>query len=197
MKQALEMFKSLALIFIVSGLIMAVVFAKTVPIIIEAEKLEKEIALKAMAPEADLVIKVGEWEPYPGRTDEYFNVLTGNEVIGYIISTQGKGYQSFIRILVALNLDFTIRKIHIVWQGETPGFGEEIEDPEFTDRFKGKRLENMELVMLYDPDKIQAVTGVTVSSRAIVSGVRKAIEMAKERLPAKSIEQRDNGGHED
>ena len=184
MKEVLGILKSLTAIFIVAGLLIAVVFANTAPVIIEAERLEKEAALKAMAPEADSIVKAGEWEPYPKKKDEYFNILIGNEVTGYIISTQGKGYQSFIKILVALNLDHTIRRINVVWQGETPGFGEEIEKPEFKDRFTGKMLQQMELVMIDDPDKIQAITGVTVSSKGVVDGVRKALEIAKERFPA-------------
>jgi len=181
MKDTLRIIGGLTIIYIVAGVLMTMVFAKAVPVRIEAEKKEKEIALKAMAPEAEAIIKVGEWEPYPKKRDEYFYINVGGKKTGYIVSTQGKGYQSYIRIFVALNLDHTIRKIDVIWQGETPGFGEEIQKPKFEERFIGKRLSQMRLVTVEDPDAILAVTGATISSRGVVEGLRRALQMIEER----------------
>ncbi len=186
MKEPVKIIASLASLLIIVGLLVAFVFAKTIPIRIEAEKREREIALRAMAPEADAIIPIGTWTPYPRKEDEYFKIKVGDKVTGYIISTQGRGYQSFIRILVAVDLDHTIKRLDVIWQGETPGFGEEIEKPKFTERFTGKRLENMELTMINEPGKIQGVSGATVSARAVVTGARLALEMAKERISEES-----------
>lgn len=186
MKEPVKIIASLTSLLIIVGLLVAFVFAKTIPIRIEAEKREREIALQAMAPEADAIIPIGTWTPYPRKEDTYYQIKVGDKVTGYIISTQGRGYQSFIRILVAIDLDHTIKRLNVIWQGETPGFGEMIEVPKFTERFTGKRLENMELTMVEEPGKIQGVTGATVSARAVVTGARLALEMAKERLTEES-----------
>jgi len=182
MKEPVKIILSLTSLLIIVGLLVAFVFAKAIPVRIEAEKREKEMAIRAMAPGADEIILLGTWTPYPRKEDEYYAIKVGDQVTGYIISTQGRGYQSFIRILVAIDTDYNIKKIRVVWQGETPGFGEEIEKPRFIDRFIGKRLENMQITMVEEPGKIQGVSGATVSARAVVEGVRLALEMAKERL---------------
>jgi electron transport complex protein RnfG len=185
MREPVKIIASLTALLIVAGLLVAFVFAKTIPIRIEAEQREKEMAIRAMAPEADVITLLGTWTPYPKKprkVEEYYKVVTNDKIVGYIISTQGRGYQSYIRILVAIDVDHTIKEINVVWQGETPGFGEEIQKPRFIERFTGKRLENMEITMIEEPGKIQAVTGATVSSRAVVEGVRLALELAKDRL---------------
>lgn len=182
MKEPVKIVASLTSLLVVAGLLVTFVFAKTIPVRLKAEKKEKEIAIQAMAPEADAIIPLGTWMPYPKKEDEYYKIEVGGKSGGYIISTQGKGYQSYIKILVAIDLDHTIKKINVIWQGETPGFGEEIVKPRFAERFIGKRLGHMEVVTIDDPDKIQAISGATFSSRGVVEGVRRSLEMAKERL---------------
>jgi len=181
MKEAYRIIGGLTILYIIAGVLMGIVFVNAVPVRIEAEKKEKEIALKAIEPQADDIALAGSWEPYPKKKDEYFNVNVGGKTTGYIISTQGKGYQSFIKIFVSVGLDHTIRKISVIYQAETPGFGEEIQKPKFEERFIGKRLAQMRLVMVEDPDGILAVSGATISSRGVVEGVRRALEMIEEK----------------
>ena len=66
---------------------------------------------------------------------------------------------------------------------ETPGLGDEIQKDYFKNQFKGKSIDNLVVVKTETPDKIQAITGATISSRAVTEdGVRKGVEMLKEKL---------------
>jgi len=93
------------------------------------------------------------------KPNEYYEAKKGNKTIGYIASTVGKGYSSYIKILVSTDLDIKIKSINILSHQETPGLGDEIEKDDFKRQFGGKALENIELVKVETKDKIQAISG--------------------------------------
>lgn len=180
MKEMIKITISLVVIFVTAGVIMASVFAKTAPIMAEAQRREKEEALKRLMPEAEKITEAGKWEPF-GKHAEYYEGKKGNDTIGYIASTYGKGYSSYISILVAVDPDMKVKKISILSHGETPGLGDEIEQEYFKKRFEGKALEQLEVVKTETTDKIQAISGATISSRAVTNGVREAVKLLKEK----------------
>jgi electron transport complex protein RnfG len=178
-----EMFKitiSLVIIFVAAGVIMASVFAKTSPIKIEAEKREKEEALKKLMPEAEAIKEAGKWEPF-GKHAEYYEGIKDGKAVGYIASTYGKGYSSYISILVAVDPALKVKQISILDHGETPGLGDEIEQEYFRKRFEGKSLDQLVVVKVEGTDKIQAISGATISSRAVTNGVKEAVKLLKEK----------------
>lgn len=172
----LKIIISLFAIFVAAGLILSYVFAKTSPVRYWAEVKEKEEALKKMAPEADKIDEAGKWTIHE-KENEYYEAKKGDKVIGYIISTVGKGYSSYIKILVSTDPDLKIKSINILSHGETPGLGDEIEKESFKKQFEGKALENIELVKVETKDKIQAISGATISSRAVTNGIKEAMAM--------------------
>jgi len=180
MKEMLRITITLVIIFVAAGMIMASVFSKTAPIMAEAQKREKEEALKRLMPDADSIIEAGKWEPLHKHA-EYYEAKKGNDVIGYIASTYGKGYSSYISILVAVDPSMRVRKISILSHGETPGLGDEIEQEYFKKRFEGKSIEQLEVVKVEGTDRVQAISGATISSRAVTNGVREAVKLLKER----------------
>jgi electron transport complex protein RnfG len=110
----------------------------------------------------------------------------GPAEIGYIVEGYGKGYSSYIHVLASIDNDFLLKKIKIQGHGETPGLGDEIEKAYFLDQFEGKGLENLVLVKGETEDKIQAITGATISSRAVTEdGVRNGVKMVIEKLSGK------------
>jgi len=71
-------------------------------------------------------------------------------------------------------LDFNILE-----HNETPGLGDNAQKPAFRKQFAGKGAELLEVTK--DPsnkENIQAMTGATISSRAVTKGVREAAEKA-------------------
>jgi len=177
MKEMLKITLSLVAIFVVAGLIMGLTYKYTYPVRFQAEKKEKEEALKEMAPDASDPIKVaGNWtadnKPY-----EYFEATTSGKPVAYIASTAGKGYSSYIKMLVSLSPELKIRDVKILGHEETPGLGDQVEDKTFLDQFKGKSLEQIKLVKGETKDNIQAVSGATYSSRGVTKGVKEAAQI--------------------
>jgi electron transport complex protein RnfG len=157
---------NLVVVYLIGGLLLAGVYAKTSPIMYRNAIIEKDRALKKMLPEADKVEKLGDWKIHE-KAAEYFVAKKGDKTIGYIIQSFGKGYSSYINVLIAVAPDFKVLKIDILSHAETPGLGDEIETPEFKGQFVGKSVEQIRLVKTETKENIQAITGVTISSRAV------------------------------
>jgi Na+-translocating ferredoxin:NAD+ oxidoreductase subunit G len=176
MKELLKITLSLVAIFVVAGVIMSVTYKYTYPVRFQAEKKEKEDALKEMAPDAtDPIVAAGVWtvnnKPY-----EYYRATARGRSVAYIASTAGKGYSSFIKMLVSLSPDLKIREVKILGHEETPGLGDQVEDRSFLDQFRGKTLSQIVLVKGDTKENIQAVSGATYSSRGVTNGVKDAVQ---------------------
>jgi electron transport complex protein RnfG len=177
MKDLMRITLSLVAIFVVAGLIMGLTYRFAYPVRFQAEKKEKEEALKEMAPDATDPIKVaGNWSA-DNKSYEYFEATAGGKLVAYIASTAGKGYSSYIKMLVSLNPDFKVRDVKILGHEETPGLGDQVEDRSFLDQFKGKSLDQIKLVKVETKENIQAVSGATYSSRGVTKGVKDAAQM--------------------
>ncbi len=144
------------------------------------KKLRKAGASEVLERSTKRVRKKGDWEPWHKHA-EYFEVVEDGDVVGYIVEGYGKGYSSYIHLLAAVTPDFRIRKINVISHAETPGLGDEIELAEFKDQFRGKTLEQLEVVKGETDDKIQAITGATISTRAVTNGVRDGLLMLMEK----------------
>ncbi len=165
-KDIIKITLNLVIVYLVGGLILAAVYAKTSPIMFLNNKIAKEKALKGLVPEADTIDKIGDWTIH-GKSAEYYIAKKGDGNIGYVIQSFGKGYSSYINVLVAVDNDLKIQKIEILSHAETPGLGDEIETEAFKGQFKGKALEQIKLVKEETTENIQSITGVTISSRAV------------------------------
>ncbi|MFH1639186.1 MAG: FMN-binding protein [Chloroflexota bacterium] len=111
--------------------------------------------------------------------NDIYVILDGNgNTIGYAFKAMGTGYGGDISIMVALEDANTVKGIAIVSQSETPGLGSRITLPAFAEKFVGKKIENIKLTA--DGGEIDAITGSTVSSRAVVDAIRNtALEKVK------------------
>jgi len=176
MKDMMKITLSLVMIFIGAGLIMGVTYKFTSPIKFKAEKKEKEEALKEMAPTAtDPITPAGKWSVH-SRNFEYYAATASGKPVAYISSTAGKGYSSFIQMLVSLDTDLKINEVKVLSMNETPGLGEQVLAKSFLDQFKGKPLSQIVLIKGETKENIQAITGATISSRGVTNGVKDAVQ---------------------
>ena len=176
MKDMLKITLSLVAIFIAAGLIMGITYKYTSPIKFKAEKKEKEEALKEMAPDAtDPITPSGKWTVH-NKNFEYYEAKTGGKPVAFIASTAGKGYSSFIQMLVSLSPDLKIRDLKVLGMNETPGLGDQVLEKNFLDQFKGKALSQIVLIKGETKDNIQAISGATISSRGVTNGVKDAVQ---------------------
>ncbi len=181
-KDIIKITLNLVVIYVIGGLILAGVYAKTEPVKVMKAYQEKQAALKEMMPEANSVEKLGVWKPHD-KEAAYYAAKKDGKTIGYIIETYAKGYSSYINMLIAVNDAYTVEKLNILDQKETPGLGDEVQQPYFQKQFAGKTLDHLIVRKLPTEVDIQAVSGATISSRAVTEdGVKKGIEMLKDKL---------------
>lgn len=131
--------------------------------------------------------KVADWTPW-GKHAEVYEVREGGELKAYIVETRGKGYSSIMPIYIAIAPDLVVQKIRILSHGETPGLGDEIMEDWFHNQFMGKDLDHLVVIKGETEDKIQAITGATISTRAVTQGVRDAILLIKEQYRGEEVQ---------
>ena len=112
--------------------------------------------------------------------DEYYEIYSGGAITGYTFIAKGQGYGGEISILVGINTDFAIKKITIISNTETPGLGKKISENLFIDQFAG--LSSNEISLVKDGGNIDAITGATISSRAVVNAVKSELEIMVEKI---------------
>lgn len=177
MKEMIRITLGLVVIFVGAGMIMGGTFKVTSPVKFIAEQREKEEALKEMAPEATEPIKTaGTWEVHR-KNYEYFTATANGAPVAYIASSAGKGYSSYIKLLVSIDRDLRIKNLKVLSHQETPGLGDQILEEPFLDQFKGKELTKIVLLKTDTTEYIQAISGATISSRAVTEGVKDAVQL--------------------
>lgn len=155
---------------LISGCIIAVVFYITDPIAQAKTAEMKQQSMQSLVQGAD------QFKPVPDKTD-WFAAEKGGKVIGYVVPSSIKGYGGQIRMLVGVTADGKVIDFTILEANETPGLGDNASKPAFRDQLKDKSADK--LVVVKDPSKkenVQAMTGATISSRAVTLGVRNAVE---------------------
>lgn len=115
-----------------------------------------------------------------GSNDEIAEIQVGMQdgaPIGYALRVISKGYADPIEIMIGVTNEGVVQGIKILASSETPGLGDNASNPAFTDQFKGKNtLLNVLKGDNPGEDEISAITGATITSKAVTEGVNKAID---------------------
>jgi Na+-translocating ferredoxin:NAD+ oxidoreductase subunit G len=111
-------------------------------------------------------------EMFPSMTsltleNDIYVVLENDTTIGYGFVAVGTGYGGEISILVGLENKTAVKGIVIISQNETPGLGSKVAEEPFTSQFAGVDIDDVRF-----GGKIDAITGATISSTAVVEAVR-------------------------
>jgi len=169
---------------------LALLNAKTSPIIAEYKRMEQEQARKEVVPAAS----AGLFVLRDSSTDlpyyEAYSDPEGIQLVGYVFNTVGKGYSSTMETVVGVDLQWKITGIKVTFQQETPGLGTkstEIRygetDPWFQRQFKSKPAELIKVDK--DGGEIQSITGATITSRTITDAIRNNTKLLKEKVTAR------------
>lgn len=100
------------------------------------------------------------------------------EVIGYVISvTSHEGSQADITMSVGIQMDGTLNGYSITSMDETPGLGMLVGEEDFYSQFENKAEESYTVVKSAPSadNEIEAVTGATISSRAVTNAVNASL----------------------
>ena len=104
---------------------------------------------------------------------DLYTPLANGKSLGYAFMATATGYGGAIDILIGLKPDATLCGIKIISQQETPGLGAKIVESSFLAQFKGLSVDEVDLSA--DGGKVDAITGATISSAAVVKGVKEEI----------------------
>jgi electron transport complex protein RnfG len=102
---------------------------------------------------------------YRGRKE---GRLTG---VAFKVSSP-EGYGGTIEVMVGLLPGGAIHGIEVLSHLETPGLGAKIREAKFKDRFKKRNLSNTKWAVKKDAGDIDGITGATISSRAVIKGIK-------------------------
>ena len=164
-KDIIKVTLNLVIVYLIGGFILAFVYANAAPRVFKNNEETEKKALKLLMPEADTNEK-HDWSIHEKHA-KYFIMKKGSDTIGYVVQSFGKGYSSYIDTFIATDKDFKVQKISILHHGETPGLGDEIETDWFKNQFKDKTIEHLKVIKGETKDDIQAISGATISSRAV------------------------------
>lgn len=152
--------------------------------------LENDAARKAVLPAADQFEKLDDGTFSKIHSEAKYNTITeiytaksAGSVVGYAIKVAPKGYGGSVEIMVGVSSDGVIQGIKVGNNNETPGLGKNAATPKFQSQFNGKNWNSQINVIKSGTPKdneIAALSGATITSRAVASGVSQALEAAKE-----------------
>ena len=149
---------------------------------------EETIARKLVLPEAEKFEVKGGCE---------IGLNAAGEVVGFLAKGKAIGYSSTIKVMVGTDEQLAIKGVKVLYQKETPGLGDKIVEikstktwgtvltgkktpkgkPWFAEQFIGKTAP---LKVNKDGGDIDAITGATISSRAVCKAVNEALEIIKD-----------------
>ncbi|MGE4357920.1 MAG: RnfABCDGE type electron transport complex subunit G [Candidatus Omnitrophota bacterium] len=157
----------LMLVCLIASSVLSFTYRKTYPLIIAQKEKEEKEALKTVYPEGE------EFKKF----NDYYVVYKNGKPLGFVLRVSVQGYSGPIDMLVGFNQKGIIRGVRILEQKETPGLGAKIseikygeKEPWFLAQFKGKNAKDLNL------SQINTITGATISSRAVMEGIKKNIE---------------------
>ena len=105
--------------------------------------------------------------------------------IGYVVTVTAKdGSQSTITFSVGIQSDGTVNGYSVTSIAETPGLGMKVQEESFYSQFQGKLVDAFNVVK--NPpagdDEIEAISGATISSKAMANGVNAALTYFRSEL---------------
>jgi electron transport complex protein RnfG len=111
-------------------------------------------------------------------------------VSGYgVTSAVGTGYSGYFSVVFGLDIAGNITSVKILETLETPGLGSKASQPQFIDQFEGKRLDDFKFKVTKDGGDVDAITGATITSRAVCAALEQGLEAFKEKGPGAEAQQ--------
>lgn len=177
----------LTLITLISGLGLGLVYEITKEPIAQAQETAKKEAWQEVFPEAsaddfeltDVDSAIAEQVigdlGVKASVDEVCAVKGGEE--GYVVTvTDSEGYGGDIQITVGITADGTISGISYLSISETAGLGMKATESSFTEQYVGKQAEKFVVSKDGgDGEPIDALSGATITSRAVTGAVNVAL----------------------
>lgn len=181
----------LTAITLVSGLLLGIVYDITKEPIAVAQENAKQEAYRAVLSDASSFETYDEFDAESAAgllaengysSDDITEIAVGKddggETVGYVVNvTSHEGYSGDIQISVGISSDGTVRGIEMLSISETAGLGMKASEAEFKDQFKDKKVEKFSYTKTGEEgdDKIDAISGATITTNAVTNAVDSAL----------------------
>ena len=155
-------------------------------------KIENQVMNLVKGPAIRQILEAADNDPVEDRfkiTDgeEERNIFVGvfdGTADTVVVESSANGYGGKIGMVVAINMvEEKLRGVAVTTHTETPGLGANAKsDPTFAAQFTGKSITDP-FGVTTDGGQISALSGATITSRAVATGVNQAVETYKELKP--------------
>lgn len=139
----------------------------------EQEALKEVISAATFAPTDALVLL-----EVPEVIASAYVALDGDEIVGYCFKVTPSGYGGAIEAIFGVDKSLAITGVSILSHSETAGLGANIVKEEFRNQFQGKTAVTGAAKSSPKETEIQALSGATISSKAIARGADTALAAA-------------------
>jgi len=153
------------------------------------DPIEEQTQLKAQQARMTVLPQAKSFEQVSisGTDAECYAALDGEKrILGYAITTAAKGYGGDVRVMTGIDAaEGKITGVSILSQSETPGLGANAVKPEFTGQYEQALPESgFDVIKNAQPQdgEIEAMTGATITSKAVTGAVNEAISLYTENL---------------
>lgn len=166
MKRIIELGLILMVFCIISAAALSLVYLLTKPTIELYSQQAFEKSLREVVPTASSFREINK------KGMVFYQGVVNGTVAGAAFSAAPQGYSGKIELMVGVDLNGKVAGIKILNQRETPGLGANVIKPVFLRQFIQKSLQDP-----IEPKKdIDAITGATISTRAVCRGVKNALD---------------------
>ena len=180
--QKLQVYKMIMVMLTVSGIsagLLALVYQKTKEPIQEAQNNMIAEGLKEVVKtefdnnpfDEKISVKQGKnhFTLYPARKEGYITSIV-------MKSSSNKGFGGKMDVIVSFLLDGRVGDFKVINHKETPGLGSKVNDESFRKNIQGKNPSSEGFKVRQDGGEVDAITGATISSRALIDAIQKAYE---------------------
>lgn len=163
-----------------AGILTAICVIVTLLLAVTNALTADKIAENAESKAAESRFKVLEADSY-SQLDEnglVFEAVNENgESAGVVVVTYASGYGGQIQVMTGITSDGRVSGVNILEMNETPGLGAKAKESSFLAQYKGSAGSDMSVTK--DGGSIDAISGATITSRAVTQAVNEALETAR------------------
>lgn len=181
MKKSHHMILTLTLVGVLSSGALVGVYKYTQPMIQQNKQKALEEAILYVLPEAENFKE----EVKEGKSI-YRGFDSSGQIVGYAFVGEGPGYQGIIKLMIGVDPELRkILAIEVLESVETPGLGQKITTSSFKKQFQHLDIVSPIKLIKKEPSasgEVQAITGATISSQAVVEIVNSTVARVRELL---------------
>jgi electron transport complex protein RnfG len=171
---------TLLLICVIVAAALSLTYSVTAEKIEERAQIDADAARKYVFENADSFSKLNDRNEI---IKEAYKAIKNDKPVGYVFTAASKGYGGNIMITVGVDQQKKVTGVKIGENKETPGLGSKTNNKsflsQFTDFVAGEPLKVVKSGKSKSED-IEAVSGATISSKAVTRAVQAALDMSAE-----------------